>query len=123
MTIFASVRSGRPPLTGGCELEIVTDLSLSSIVTWNFSIAAAVLADPGSIELGRMVTTGVPTLTFALAVNHPPNTDWVVDRSLRKSTASVITPPPIRSASLPAISFPRADDATKTVSGFSFATT
>ena len=47
----------------------------------------------------------------------------MVDKSLGKSVASVITPPAMRSANLPAISLPRADEATKIASGFSLATT
>jgi hypothetical protein len=61
--MFASVNSGRPPFTGGCEEVIVAPFACSAIVIAAVSTAGVAAAELGSTELGRTVMTAVAVLT------------------------------------------------------------
>ena len=59
-TTDASVSSGRPPLTGGCEDEIEDFFAASEIVTATLSLVALDELRSASTEFGRSVMTAVP---------------------------------------------------------------
>ena len=62
--MFASVNSGRPPLTGGCEEEILDFFAASEIVAVAFSTAGVAAVRSASTLFGRTVMIGVPCETF-----------------------------------------------------------
>ena len=74
-TIFASVNSGRPPLTGGCDEEIAESFAASLISALAFSTAGDALVKSASMLFGRTVIIGVPFETFECTVVDPPNTN------------------------------------------------
>ena len=64
--------------------------------------------------------TGVPWVTRERVVKAAANTDWVAigpSAPGSRSTASVISPEPIRTASRAAISLPSAEEGTSTAAG------
>ena len=63
-TIFASVSSGRPPFTGGCDDEMVERFAASLMSALAFSIAGDEIDKSASTLLGRTVIIGVPCETF-----------------------------------------------------------
>jgi hypothetical protein len=83
----------------------------SEMLTSTFSTTAAPSAGSGVAELGLTVMIGVPLVTCALTVKLPANTDCVVcgpPSPATTSTASVISPDPVLTASRPATSLPSA---------------
>jgi hypothetical protein len=61
--MFASVSSGRPPFTGGCDEDIEDFFAASEIATVSLEIAGDDALKSASTELGRTVMIGVPWLT------------------------------------------------------------
>jgi hypothetical protein len=76
------------------------------------------VAPVASIEFARKVMIGTPLVTVACTVVEPPNTDWVVIKSLSTFTASVIIPLPVITEALAAISLPLAVEGINTAAGF-----
>ncbi|CAB5043019.1 unannotated protein [freshwater metagenome] len=62
--MFASVNSGRPPWSGGCEDKTVAFLAESEIVSEIFSTEAACADVSAVMQFGRTVIMIVPLLTF-----------------------------------------------------------
>ena len=74
-TMFASVNSGRPPFTGGCE-ELMRAFFASALIdAVAFSIAGVDALKSAYTLFGRTVITGVPCETCECTVVEPPNTD------------------------------------------------
>jgi hypothetical protein len=61
--MLASVSSGRPPFTGGCDDEIVDFFAASPIETVSLETAGDDAVKSADTEFGRIVITGVPWLT------------------------------------------------------------
>ena len=104
--MFASVNSGRPPLTGGCAEVIVAFFEQSAIVTDILSTAGDTATVFASMEFGRTVMIATPCATFECTVVDPPKTICVALISAATSIASVIKPDFVAIATRPAISFP-----------------
>ena len=84
------------------------------------SSAAGPSTASGVAELGLTVMIGVPLVTLACTVKPPAKTDCVVTGPLSPgwtSTASVMRPEAVRTASRPAISLPSAVEVSSTAVG------
>ena len=115
--MFASVNSGRPPCTGGCEEVTVAFFEPSATVNERVSTLGDDSVMFASTEFGRTVIIGVPWETFECTVVEPPKTNCVAVISAETSTASVIMPEPDLTAVRAATSLPNACDATRTAAG------
>ncbi|CAB4815644.1 unannotated protein [freshwater metagenome] len=104
--MFASVNSGRPPLTGGCEDVIVAPFAESAIVIAAFSTTGATAMVLASTDFGRTVIIAVGVLTAECTVVEPPKTNWVELRSAATSWASVMIPLLVATATRAEISLP-----------------
>src|SRR5580692_7973920 len=116
-TIEASVSSGRSPRS--CTTRSMTRALFATSLAWKLtvSVSAAPGAGSGATAFGRTATIGVPERTLDWTTMAPPKIDCSAIRSSPRSTASVIRPEPVFTASLPAISRPSAVLATSTASG------
>ncbi|CAB4967204.1 unannotated protein [freshwater metagenome] len=97
---------------------MVASFAESEILTANSSTAGFEVAAIGSIELALKVIIGTPVVTAECTVVEPPNTDWVVIKSLSTPTASVIIPELVLTATRAAISLPLADEVISKAFGF-----
>ena len=109
--------SGRPPFTGGCDEEILDFLALSAIDSASFEIAGEAAEKSAEIELGRIVMTGTPELTDERTVVDPPKTSCVAITDASTSTASVMIPESVATATRAATSLPNACDAIRSAFG------
>ena len=119
-TIAASVSSGRPVDSRGVRAVTLVPVDFSEKDTDSASTAPAAGAGSTAAEFGLMVMTGVPLETRDLVVNEAANTDCVAtgpSSPASRSTASVMTPEPIRTARRAAISLASAEDGTSTAAG------
>ena len=79
-------------------------------------------AGSGVTAFGRTAMIGVPDLTLEFTTIAPPKIDCSAIRSSSMPTASVISPEPVLTASLAAISLPSAVLGTSTAAGAAAAT-
>ena len=119
-TMAASVSSGRP-VEAFSELEtILAPLAASETSTLTASTVPAPAAASGLVEFGLTHTTGTPLVTTDFVVKLPAKTDCVVvtvPPSTATSTASVIMPDSVLSATRAAISLPSPPETTSTAAG------
>ena len=99
------------------DSTILAPLAASETVTVSCSTTAAPACSTGGVELGRMVTRFVPTVTLALTSTPPPKTDCVAMPLASRSTASATRPLPVRTATRAATSLPSAEDGKSTATG------
>ena len=115
----ASVSSGRPPFFSSTRSRTLARLAASESVTETCSSAGCAAEGSGAVELGRMVMIGVPVATLDLTIHAPPKIGCSQTRSALTPTASVMTPPPVLTASRAATSLPSALQGIKTAAGIS----
>ncbi len=116
-TIAASVSSGRPVDSRGVREVTLVPVARAPKETDRASTVPAAGAASTGAEFGLTVMTGVPLETRDLVVKEAANTDCVAtgpSSPASRSTASVMTPEPMRTARRAAISLASAEDGTST---------
>jgi hypothetical protein len=95
-------------------------MEASVMVTCSCSTTPAAAAGNTAAELGLTVITGVPLVTRERVVKEAAKADWMAtgpSAPASRSTASVIRPEPVRTASRAAISLPSAEEGINTAAG------